>query len=203
MLLIAFLINFIIIICELLTLGHVKGKQNILKYYTYLQNFLGFIVSLIFCISFIVCYLSDKAIPEFVRGLRYMTSCGLLATMFVFIVFLGAGKKIMITNDDFLSGFPAQKANIILHYICPVLSSLSFVLFEREINLIHSFWTGIAAIPSCLYWIIYMILSAAKLWEEPYHFAAQERKHKTNEIISVLLIPLSFIVISFILWNLQ
>ena len=203
MLMIAFIINLIIIICEFLTLGHIRGKRNILKYYTYLQNFIGLIVSLIFCICLIICIVSDRTIPEFVKGLRYTATCGLLATMLIFIAFLGAGKKIQITEEDFLFGFSPKTANIILHYICPILSLVSFVLFEREITLSNGIWTGIVAIPSCIYWIIYTVLSVTKLWEEPYNFASQGEKNNIGEILSILLIPLSFIAISFILWNIM
>ncbi len=203
MLIIAFIINLIIVICEFLTLGHIRSKRNILKYYTYLQNFIGLIVSLIFCICLIVCIVSDRAIPEFVKGLRYVATCGLLATMLVFIVFLGAGKKIAITEDDFLFGFSAKTGNIILHYICPILSLVSFVLFEREINLSNGIWTGIVAIPSCIYWATYILLSVTKLWEEPYNFTSQKGKNNICESLSVLTIPLSFMAISFILWNVK
>ena len=203
MLIAAFIINVIIIICEFLTLGHIRGKRNILKYYTYLQNFIGLIVSLIFCISLIICIVSDRTIPELVKGLRYAATCGLLAAMLIFIAFLGAGKKIQITEDDFLVGFSPKTANIILHFICPILSLVSFVLFEREITLSNGIWTGIVAIPSCIYWIIYIVLSVTKLWEEPYDFASQGEKNNIGETLSVLLIPLSFIAISFVLWNIK
>jgi hypothetical protein len=203
MLIAAFIINVIMIICEFRTLGHIRGKGNVLKYYTYLQNFIGLIVSLIFCICLIVCTVSGRTIPEFVKGLRYTATCGLLATMLIFITFLGAGKKIQITEDDFLFGYSPKTANIILHYVCPILSLVSFVLFEREIPLSNGVWTGIVAIPSCIYWIIYIVLSATKLWEEPYDFASRGEKNNIVEILTVLLIPLSFIAISFILWNIQ
>ena len=203
MFLLAFIINLIIVICEILTLGHIRGKRNILKYYTYLQNFIALIVSIIFSVCSIVCIVSDGTVPEFVKGLRYVATCGLLATMLVFVVFLRAGKKIAITEDDFLYGFSPKIANIILHYICPLLSLVSFVFCEREIDLTNDIWTGIAAIPSCVYWIAYGVLSATKLWEEPYNFSSEGEKNKISEIIIVLLIPLSFIAISFVLWNVK
>ena len=203
MLIAAFIINLIIVICEFLTLGHIRGKRNILKYYTYLQNFIGLIVSFIFCICLIPCIVSDRTIPEFVKGLRYTATCGLLATMLIFIAFLGAGKKIQITEDEFVFGYSPKTANIILHYICPTLSLVSFVLFEREITLTNGVWTGIVAIPSCIYWIIYIVFSVTKRWEEPYDFASQGEKNNIGEILSVLLIPLSFVAISFILWNIK
>ena len=201
MLIKALITNLVIVICEVFTLGHIRGKRNILKYYTYLQNFLALIVSLVFSICSIVCLVSGRTIPEYFRGLRYVATCGLLATMFTFIVFLGAGKKIAITEDDFLFGFSPVMANIILHYICPILSLVSFLLFEREIKISNGIWTAIVAIPSCIYWITYMVLSLTNAWEEPYNFAS--KANKIWDVLSVLLIPLSFIVISYTLWNVK
>ena len=196
----ALFINIIIVICELYTLGHIKGKLNILKYYTYLQNFLALIVSLLFSIVLIVCMISNKAVPEYMKGLRYIATCGLMATTLIFIVFLGAGKKIAITEDDFLSGCSPKMANSILHYICPILSLISFVVFERGISLTNGIWTSLVAIPSCLYWILYLVLSLTKLWKEPYDFTSQGNKSRLQESLTFLLIPLSFVALSFILW---
>lgn len=162
MLIIALILNMVILGCELYVLGYIKGKLNILKYYTYLQNFISLIASLICSVYLIVSITSGETIPEFVKGFRYIATCGLVATMFIFIVFLGNGKKIAITEDDFLSGFSPKKANIILHYVCPMVSLLSFVVFERQVELTNDMWTGIAAIPSCIYWIVYIILTKAK-----------------------------------------
>ena len=203
MLITALIINTVIVISEFVTLGHIRGKQNILKYYTYLQNFLALIASLIFSVCSVVCLISGRAIPESIRGLRYVATCGLLATMFMFIVFLGSGKKIAITEDDFLPGFRPVTANIIFHYICPILSSVSFLLFEREITVSNGIWTAIAAVPSCVYWIAYMILSLTNAWDEPYNFASPGKNGKIWDILSVFLIPFSFIGISFILWNMK
>ena len=135
MLIIAFLTNVILVICEALTLGHIRSKRDIFKYYTYLQNCLALITSLVFSVCWIVCTVSHRAMPEFAKGLRYVATCGLLSTTLVFILFLGAGKKIAITEKDFLLGFDPKAANITLHYICPALSLVSFLLFEREIPL--------------------------------------------------------------------
>lgn len=201
MLIIALILNLILVFCEIITLGHIRGKGNILKYYTYLQNYLALIASLIFSVSIGGYFLYGKAIPEFTGGIRYAATCGLLEAMFVFIVFLGAGKKIAITEEDFLPGLSPAAANTLLHYVCPILSFVSFLLFEREIPLSDGIWTAIAPIPSCVYWIIYMILSFTKAWEEPYNFTSQGPKSKLWDTLSVILIPLSFLAISYILWN--
>ena len=199
----AIFINIVIVICELYILRHITGKLNILKYYTYLQNFLALMVSLIFSIVVIVCIISNRAVPEYIRGLRYIAACGLIATMFIFIVFLGRGKKVAIMEDDFLVGCNSKIANSVLHYICPILSLVSFVLFEREIPLSNGIWTSIVAIPSCLYWMIYIVLSLTKLWKEPYDFASQGDKGRLYECLPFFLIPLSFVALSFILWSIR
>jgi hypothetical protein len=195
--------NLIITILEIVTLGHLKNKLNILKYYTYLQNFFALIASFILSVYLFGDIASNKLIPEFVRGLRYVATCGLTVTTFIFITFLGAGKKVALTDDDFQRRFNPKMANIILHYVCPTLSLVSFIFLEKDIRLCNDIWTGIVAIPSCVYWCIYTILSATKLWEEPYEFTKTKEKNKILGCIPFLLIPLSFVVTSFLLWNVK
>lgn len=199
----ALLINLMIVLCELYTLGHIRSKRNILKYYTYLQNFLALAASLTFSASAIVCMVLGGEIPGFVKGLRYVATCGLLTAAFIFVAFLGAGRNTAITEDDFLQGVPPRTANAILHYLCPVLALVSFVFFERELPAPHDVWTGFAAVPSCIYWMIYIVLSATKQWEEPYHFEPRKGKNRIQEGLPFFLIPVSFMVISFVLWNIQ
>lgn len=198
MLIIALILNIILIGLELMVLISIKGKRNILKYYTYLQNFLSLITSIIFSLCLIFCLSSKKSIPEFIKGLRYVSTCGLLATSFIFLIFLRKENKNVITQDDLLFNFNPKLANIILHYLSPLLSLVSLVFFEQEIILTNGIWTALVAIPSCLYWLVYLILSASKKWDEPYEFST---KNKFIEVLTFILIPISFIVISIILWN--
>ena len=196
---IALIINILIIILEIFTLHKLKRKLDMLKFYTYLQNLLTLIVSIVLVIYLTLNLLSNTIIPEYVRGLRYIVTCGLVSTTFIFVVFLGAGKKLSITEDDFKKGLSPKLANVILHYICPLLSIISFIFFEKEILLNNGIWTLIVALPSCLYWIVYILLSTTKKWEEPYNFST----NKVLEILTYILIPISFIVFSIILWNVK
>ena len=198
MLIIALILNIILIGLELMVLISIKGKRNILKYYTYLQNFLSLITSIIFSLCLIFCLSSKKSIPEFIKGLRYVSTCGLLATSFIFLIFLRKENKNVITQDDLLFNFNPKLANIILHYLSPLLSLVSLVFFEQVIILTNGIWPALVAIPSCLYWLVYLILSASKKWDEPYEFST---KNKFIEVLTFILIPISFIVISIILWN--
>ncbi len=199
MLVIALIIHVIIVLCEIYVLGHIKEKINILKYYTYLQNLLGLLSGMVM----IVGILCGNTLGVYAKGFHYVATCGLVATTFIFVTFLGAGKKVALTEDDFLPGCTAKTANAILHYFCPALALISFVFFEREISLSNGIWTSLAAAPSCIYWIVYAILSATKRWEEPYQFAAEGKSGKVLDVLTYISIPLLFVAISFVLWTVK
>ena len=192
---IALILNIIIIFLEVYTLCKLKNKIDILKYYTYLQNLIALITSILLSIYILL----NIPIPEYIKGLRYIATTGLISTMFIYIIFLSKNNK--LTKKDFIKGFNPNIGNIILHYISPILSLISFIIFEKEIILNNSIWTGLVAIPSCLYWIIYLILSELKLWKEPYKFS--KNNNKLIEIITMISLPISFILISIILWNIK
>ena len=170
-----------------------------------MQNFLALIISIIFSVYLIIAIFLNGTIPEFMKGMRYIATCGLIVAMFIYIVFLSANNNNLLSEKDFTTNFNPKKANFILHYFCPIISLLSFVIFERQIILTQTEWTGYVAIPSCLYWIIYLIFSVTKLWEEPYDFRGTqgEKQNKLLEILVIMAIPLSFILISYVLWNIK
>ena len=167
------------------------------KYYTYLQNILCLIVSIIFCICIVINTFGYVVIPEYIRGFRYVVTTGLVFTSFIYVVLLSSNKNNMITDIDF-KGISGKMANVILHYLCPVISLVSFVFFERSIILDNGIWTMLVAIPSCLYWVLYFILTITKVWEEPYDFST-----KKNNMLLFICIPIFFIIVSIILWNVR
>ena len=129
----AIVFNLLLILMEGAIFFRVKNKLNILKFYTFLQNFIALTVSILFCVFDVRELLGYGNIPELMKGLRYTATCGLAATMFVFAVFLAprfkSGKS--KTHTDLFGGLEPKTANLLLHYICPIISILSFVLFER------------------------------------------------------------------------
>ena len=204
MLIVALVINLIILICETYVLIKVRRKRNIFKYYTFLQNFLTAIVSAVFIVYLILNILFSYQIAEYVKGMRYVSSCGLITTTIIYVLFLSSNNKNKLSDEDFVKINP-KIANVLLHYLCPVLSLLSFVIFEREIPLTNSIWTGLVALPSALYWLVYLILSLTKLWEEPYDLSSKKNgvKGVLLEIFTFILIPIIFIFVSFLLWQIK
>lgn len=197
---IALLLNLILIVLEVFVLSNIKDKTNIFKYYTFLQNFLACIISIVFVVYISLIIFFDGIILEFVRGLRYIATCGLVSTMFIYVIFLSSNKKNHLNEEDFLNNFNYKKANIILHYLCPIISLVSYVILERIIFITDSRWTIYAVIPSAAYWIIYLFFSLTNKWNEPYDFSS---KNSFKEIFVIICIPILFVLISFVLWNIK
>lgn len=204
MLIVALVFNLIILICEIYVLIKVRRKRNIFKYYTFLQNFLTAIVSAVFIVGLILNILFSYQITEYIKGMRYVSCCGLVTASIIYVLFLSSNNKNKLSNEDFVK-LSTKTANVLLHYLCPVFSLLSFIVFEREITLTNSIWTGLAPLPSCLYWLVYLILSLTKLWEEPYELASKINgvKGLLLEIFTLILIPIVFILVSFLLWQIK
>ena len=203
-LIMALILNLLLVLMEGTTFLKVKNKRNILKFYTFLQNFIALAVSVLFCGFAIRELLGFGKVPVLMKGLRYTATCGLAATMFVFAFFLAprfkSGKS--KSHTDLFGGLEPKKANLLLHYICPIISIISFLLFERGTVLTNSEWTGYAAIPSCTYWVIYIFLTITHLWNEPYGLTAS-RTEKKNHLVGILLliaIPTLFILLSYVLY---
>jgi len=199
MLIIALIINILIIVSEVYVLSKVKNRKDIFKYYTFINNLLCLITSIIFVIG-LVLYVLNYNYLDIIRGLRYVVTCNMMSVMIMYFLFIGTDKNNRLSSNDFINNFNYKIGNLFVHYICPLLSLVSFIFFERDIYISNSIWTSIAAVPSILYWGVYGILSSFKLWDEPYKFSSN---NKILDIIKIVLIPIIFIGISFILWNIK
>lgn len=203
MLITALIINLLIVFLEVMILIKVKRKVDILKYYTYLQNFLTLIVSIVFSVFLIIALINKTDVNENIKGLRYSVTCGLVSTSLIYVLFISKNKDNVMNKNDF-NNFNPNLANMLLHYIIPLLSLISFVVFERKIILENSIWTVLCAVPSILYCIVYLLLTITHLWKEPYNFSNNKGKKNTLlEIVTFIIIPISFILISIILWNIM
>lgn len=195
-----FIFNLIIIFSEIIVFSKLKNKKDIFKYYTYLQNFISLIISIITCF-YILYLLFDGTELYFIRGLRYISCCGLITTMFVYL-FLSTNKDNCLSSDDFKNNFNFKIGDFLLHYFCPIISVISFIFIERWMKISSDFWTIYATLPSVIYFILYGVLSYFKLWNEPYNFKGKSNNN-LFEILSFILIPVIFIIISFVLWSIK
>ena len=88
-LVIAAIINLLIIILEVMVLSKLKNKKDMFKYYTYFMNFVGLVSSLLFCVILIF----NMKYLEFAKGIQYISTSGLLATMVIYTIFIGKNNK--------------------------------------------------------------------------------------------------------------
>lgn len=197
--------NAVLLTLQAWALHGIKKKRYIFKYYTYLQNFISAVASAFFVAAVVANYLNYPLLLAAAKGVRYVATCGLVVTMFVFtfISVVCKDDKNKIGSNDCKAGYNYRLVNLVLHYISPVLAVTSFLWFEKPIRLTNSVWTGLAAIPSILYWGAYFILTVTNRWDEPYRFAVSKSKVK-NDIIQVafvLFFAVLFMITSMLLWE--
>lgn len=193
LLIVALILNLLIIGSVSLVFSKIKNKKEIFKYYTYVQSLLALIVSIILIICFII-----GEIPGYVRGLRYIVTCGLVFTMIIYNLFLVRNSNNLMRDEDYIGNFKAKWVNFILHIFCPIISLISFIFFERDIIVEDGIWTILVVLPSALYFIFNIIISS-KL---PYDFSTKKSNKVIDKLIFVL-IPMLFIVVTFIIWNIK
>ena len=202
----ALVLNAAIVWMELHTLRRLTRKKDILKYYTYLSNLVAAVAGALYVAVTLWVLVQGAAAPLWLKGLRFTATYMLVATLFVFNLVLLPGGKAgnAITEEDF-TGISPKLANLILHYLCPVISAVSLLLLERQPVLAGSEWTLYAAIPTILYWTVYLILTCLNLWKDPYGFSKPSEKPKTlfaalTGILMFILIPAMSMGLDYLLW---
>ena len=195
--------HVVLLLLEGWTLGALRQKCHLLKYYTYLQNLLAAIVSVLFAAGLITAAVMGAALPAWIRGLHYITLCGQLTAMLVYLLLLVPNPANRLSAEDFRPGFPAAAGDLLLHAVCPLLSLAAFLL-ERSVPLTDGIWTALAPLPSGIYWIAYLLLSVFRLWQEPYDFSRPGgKKRPLLDALTVPAIPAGFVLLSFLLWQVQ
>ena len=200
-----FLANALLVAMQTWALCGVRNKRGLFRQYTYLQNFLSLLASTFFVIAFAADCMDVPQLLPGARGLRYVATCGLAVAMFVFtFLFICCRKeKNRIGSGDCKPGYSYRLVNIVLHYISPVLAVISFLWFEKPIVLTDSLWTAIVALPSVLYWTVYLILSVTNKWDEPYSFSVSKSKAVNDiaQVAFVLLFAVLFVFTTILLWE--
>ena len=199
----ALMLNAVIVAMELFVMSRLANKKDILKYYTYLSNLIALITSAVFVVVTALNLINGNFTPLWLKGIRFSATYMLVTTLFVFSVVLLPWDRSgnTISQSDFLHGVSPRLANLVLHYLCPLISAASFILFERQPILAGSEWTLYGAIPTILYWIMYFIMTATHLWEDPYSLGESEKASGSGMgFLLFLLIPLMSMGLDYLLW---
>ncbi len=199
----ALMLNAAIVAIEFYVLRRIADKKDIPKYYTYLSNFISMISSAVFVVISCINLLRGTLTPIWLKGIRFTATYMLVTTLFVFSFVLLPWDKSgnTMTHSDFSEELSPKLANLLLHYLCPLISAVSFVLFERQPVLVDSQWTFWGAIPTIIYWVLYLILTSFNLWKDPYGLSRSTKgvRSMTGALLG-LLIPLMSMGLDFLLW---
>ena len=200
-------LNGLIVGLDFFVLSHLTDKRDLLKYYTYLSNLIAMISGAIFVVFTLMNLISGNPAPVWLKGIRFCATYMLVTTMFVFSLVLLPRRKSgnLISHNDFSAKVSPKLANLVLHYLCPVISAVSFILFERQPVLAGSEWTLYAAIPTLAYWAVYLLLTTFHLWKDPYGFSTPSEKNRSvgaaiAGVLMFLLIPALSMGLDYLLW---
>jgi len=179
--------NVLMVILELAGLINMiyHGNARNFIFYTTLSNTFALITSAVYVVGY--CRFCKKAkmgnldnvnldnevspnklqiisLPHYIRTLRFMSSICLTVTFVVVMVVLlpqylpqGTAYKYLFSGSQ-----------TIFHVICPLLSLLSFFIFEK--GLLNTLDVCLATLPTIFYGIIFVILNLAKVVDGPYPF---------------------------------
>ena len=170
-------------------------KIGMFKFFTVDSNIFIGIIALIYAIKEI----TSKEITKTMYKLKLMATTAVSLTFIVVFTYLGP-----ISKDGIISLL--QNSNIFFHLVIPVLSIITFTLFERT-NKLKFKDTLYGIIPTIIYAVLYLInilihmengkVSPVYDW---YWFV--QNGVKTAIIVAPMIILISYII-SLILWKLN
>ena len=157
----AALLNAAIVVLEIVAVCHNirEGGFPVFRYYTVLSNVLAGIVSLLYVVFFFVRHGQP---PRLLACARYFATCCLTVT-FLVVVFVLA--PLMHTFWSLL----LTGSMLYQHLLCPLLSLLSFAVFERDARLLARD-IPLSLIPTVLYGAVTVPLNIARVMRGPYPF---------------------------------
>lgn len=170
-------------------------KIGMFKFFTVDSNIFMGIIALVFVIKEI----TNKEITKIMYRLKLMATTAVSLTFIIVFTYLGP-----ISKDGIISLL--QNSNIFFHLVIPVLSIITFTLFERT-NKLKFKDSLYGIIPTIIYAVLYLInilihmengkVSPVYDW---YWFV--QNGVKTAIIVAPMIILISYII-SLILWKLN
>ena len=151
---IAFIINLIIIVLELIAFGYTIFNEHKMQieYYTIESNFITLVSSLLFVILI-------RKKKEFVKDLRFLSTILLTVTFLVVIFVLcpmyNFNYKLLMFTDTFL----------VFHTICPILTIISYIFFEEGSKKKY-----LGLVYTALYAVVLITLNILDVVVGPYPF---------------------------------
>ena len=185
----ALLINLLIIIFEIVALVQTVNfdASGYFTYYTQDSNLLARATSLIFIITMLiqVFVFKKKEIPHWLSVLKYVSTTCLALTFIVVITVLGPIYESQQAGAYWM--FLTHGSMLYHHLLCPLLSIISYVLFECDLKtkFKESFYP---LIPTFVYAVIIISLVASNIVKAPYPFLEVNSQPIYMSIIWIIVI---------------
>ncbi len=159
----ALMMNAVIILLECIGLSMSAGQMGMRAFLMYTEdsNILNLVMCTIFLIMGIRSYHAEQPVEHWVKVCRYVGVCTISLTFLVVVL--------VLAQESGYEAFLIQGQFKFTHLLCPVMSFLSFVLFEQEPKL-EKKDTAAAVIPTLVYAVILIALNLAKTVTGPYPF---------------------------------
>ena len=151
---IAFILNMIILILELIAFGYTIFNEHKMQieYYTIESNLIALFSSLLFVILI-------RKKKEFVKDLRFLTTILLTVTLLVVVFVLCPmykfNYKLLMFTDTFL----------VFHTLCPILTIISYIFFEEGSKKKY-----LGLLYTAIYAVILITLNILDIVAGPYPF---------------------------------
>ena len=140
-------------------------------FYTQDSNMFSLIVSIIYVATY------KKGISPLTKKLRFAATSCLMLTFFVVILVLGPSYGV-----EFYPWLLFHGANFLYHVACPLLSLVSFIIFEDDQDL-EFIDTLKALIPTLIYAVIIIFLNIIYVVDGPYPFL---KVHDQSVLMSMI-----------------
>ena len=175
-------------------------KFNAFKFFTVDSNILMGIISLLFAIfEYKLIKNKIKVIPKELYIIKFMFTVSIMLTFFTTVLYLAP-----FAPKGFFSMF--QNSNLFFHFVIPVLSFITFILFEKN-DFVKFKNTFLGLIPTFIYAFFYVInllvhLENGRVSSE-YDWYGFAQGNLVSTIIVFFLMHLFTYIICLIVWFLN
>ena len=200
-LLAAMILNLGIAVMEVIAISISMERSDCFIFYTEDSNvfcFVSVVLNLIFS-TLILCG-KRESVPLWVHSVRHMaTACvamtfvvvvTVLAPMFSMFGGLWMSYKMLLFS----------RGVVFTHFLCPLVSILSFVLLEDRPELPFRF-NFIALIPTAVYGVIAVTLNILRIWEGPYPFLMVYEQSVWMSCLWLIIMGIFAYGISWLIWK--
>ena len=142
---------------------HDKAGFKSFMYYTFISNAISAVASLLVLVF---------GLKYFVEVIRYLSVCMMVMTFFVTTC-------ILIPLSKGRLKFLYKGSGLFQHFICPVLSVVTYVFFE---NRVPTYWAWLPVVVTLAYGVTMVLINNAGKVDGPYPFF-QIKKYGTKKIV--------------------